>query len=127
MITTNDFVCITHSVYFCLTDAPVYLCLTDAPVYLCLTDAPVLQVQIPMQVQEGQSVRFYCNLTGAEPAPYKLVRWKKDGVEFTTSNRSQPLVIDNVTTSQSGNYSCSRGNSVGRGESPAVAFLVECK
>jgi len=102
------------------------MCITHS-VQLCLTDTPVLQVQISKQVQEGQLVRFYCNLIEAEPAPYTSVSWKKDGRYIKSTNSSQALVIDNVMASDSGNYSCSRRNSVGQGESPAVAFLVECK
>ena len=80
-------------------------------------------------VIEGINVSLSCNAAG-NPEP--TITWTKDGSPISNNSRiSSPqekqLTITNVNRTDSGEYRCVAGNSLGNDTSNAATVDVQCK
>ncbi|KAK3728550.1 hypothetical protein QZH41_011637, partial [Actinostola sp. cb2023] len=79
----------------------------------------------PLYVLENQDVTLVCNTTG-EPVP--SVTWTKDGVPLGSRTNDSYLLLQNVLRNQTGNYTCTADNGVGKLLETACWKLdVQCK
>jgi len=82
------------------------------------------------QVRVGEEVVLEC-LSNGSPKP--KIRWIKDGISLTLSNRhfftaeNQLLVIMEANTEDSGNYQCEISNSLGVNTQKADILVMPCK
>ncbi|XP_070581750.1 hemicentin-1-like isoform X2 [Ptychodera flava] len=78
----------------------------------------VIELRQDRTIKEAASVTFHCNVTG-DPKPYII--WQKDGREVEESNRiykhrNGSLSIFGALNSDTGNYTCSAINDLGRAD-----------
>ena len=82
-------------------------------------------------IKEGDDVYFECRVK-ADPKPYKIT-WKHNGMEMTHDKRrkviisNRSLVLQRVTRSAGGVYTCTAHNSEGDGVSNALSLDIRCK
>ncbi|XP_050733298.1 synaptogenesis protein syg-2-like isoform X2 [Eriocheir sinensis] len=99
-------------------------------VYYTPTSEAVLGASLnPQNIREGDDVYFECHVR-ANPRAYKVV-WKHNGVEvrqerangILLTNRS--LVVQEVTRTHAGRYTCQASNVEGDSTSPPVILAVQ--
>lgn len=102
-----------------------------------LSDAPVVSIKLGSSlkandINEGDDVYFECDVE-ANPKSYKLL-WFKDGKELHQNATAgiilpggQSLVLQSVTKSSAGEYSCMAANVEGKSMSRPVTLEVMCK
>lgn len=102
-----------------------------------LSDAPVVSIKLGSSlkandINEGDDVYFECDVQ-ANPKSYKLL-WFKDGKELHQNATAgiilpggQSLVLQSVTKSSAGEYSCMAVNVEGKSASRPVTLEVMCK
>lgn len=101
-----------------------------------LSDAPVVSIKLGSSlkandINEGDDVYFECDIQ-ANPKFYKLL-WFKDGKELHQNSTAgiilprQSLVLQSVTRSSAGEYSCMAVNVEGKSESRPITLEVMCE
>ena len=99
--------------------------------YLLLTEKPRAEIILDLHptMEEGDELKLTCNVSEATSE----VKWQKDGVSVSSrANISQIgdksiLVIKNIKTSDSGDYSCEAHNQAGFMSSTTVEINVKGK
>ena len=101
------------------------------------TDVPVVMIRLgpslrANDINEGDDVYFECEVK-ANPKAYKLA-WYKDGKELHQNITAgiilpggQSLVLQSVSKSSAGEYSCMAANIEGKATSRPVTLEVMCE
>ncbi|VEN50612.1 unnamed protein product [Callosobruchus maculatus] len=117
------------------TDSGIYLCTAENSLGEPVTNEIKLDVLVPVRANitsadqrfpVGSDIELPCIVQGY---PVPQVKWYKDGVEITNSEKMQitgvnTLFIRNVTKSDSGNYQCEATNAYSRASS-TIEIIVE--
>ena len=74
-------------------------------------------------VREGESLSLGCNANNSHPLP-SVVWFSPLGLQLS---EDRSLVVDNISRSEAGNYSCVATNSSMATQSSSVTVSVECK
>lgn len=102
-----------------------------------IIDVPVVTIRLGSSllandINEGDDVYFECDVK-ANPKAYKL-GWYKDGKELHQNITAgivlpggQSLVLQSVTKSSAGEYSCMAANTEGKSTSRPVILEVMCE
>jgi len=102
-----------------------------------LADAPVVSIKLGSSlkandINEGDDVYFECDIR-ANPKSYKLL-WFKDGKELHQNTTAgiilpggQSLVLQSLTKTSAGEYSCMAANVEGKSTSRPVTLEVMCE
>ena len=79
-----------------------------------------------IKAKEGESENFRCEAEGGRP-PSSVTLTGIRGEELSTSETSLTLSLDDLDCPDSGNYTCTASNGMGRDVKDTVVLTVQCE